>query len=108
MTPRPPRSTPLYSSAASDVYKRQDTFQYSATGELVQVVMGGQTITYAYDGMRRRTARTDVNGTAQYLYGNPENALQVTHARSAAGILTTYYYDEGRRLYALQRGANRY
>jgi len=85
-----------------------DTFQYSATGELIQAVMGAQTITYAYDGLRRRTARTDVNGTAQYLYGNPENALQVTHARSAAGILTTYYYDEGRRLYALQRGTNRY
>ena len=85
-----------------------DTFSYSTTGELLQAVIGGQAVTYAYDGLRRRVSRTDGLGTAQYLYGNPENMLQVSHARNAAGVLTTFYYDEGRRLYALQRGANRF
>ena len=32
MIRRPPRSTPLYSSAASDVYKRQEYGQYFRTG----------------------------------------------------------------------------
>ncbi len=85
-----------------------DTFQYSTAGELIKAVVGAQTITYAYDGLRRRTSRTDAGGTVQYLYGNPENALQLTHARDAGGVLTTYYYDEGRRLFALQRGASRF
>ncbi|MBK8742437.1 MAG: hypothetical protein IPM02_24415 [Betaproteobacteria bacterium] len=85
-----------------------DTFQYSTTGELLQAVVGGQTVTYAYDGLRRRVSRTDAGGTTQYLYGNPESALQITHARNSSGVLTTYYYDEGRRLFALQRGATRY
>ncbi|MCL1466084.1 hypothetical protein [Argonema galeatum] len=33
----------------------------------------GQTITYTYDSMNRRDARTDENGTTQYLYGNPNH-----------------------------------
>ncbi|MBL0124794.1 MAG: hypothetical protein IPP88_19450 [Betaproteobacteria bacterium] len=65
-------------------------------------------MTYAYDGLRRRVSRTDAGGTTQYLYGNPENSLHVTHTRNTSGVLTTYYYDEGRRLFALQRGAIRY
>src|SRR5660398_210339 len=34
MIRRPPRSTPLYSSAASDVYKRQDVHKTAAQGYL--------------------------------------------------------------------------
>eukprot|EP00826_Nyctotherus_ovalis_P027787 TRINITY_DN2174_c0_g1_i16.p1 TRINITY_DN2174_c0_g1~~TRINITY_DN2174_c0_g1_i16.p1 ORF type:complete len:142 (+),score=37.41 TRINITY_DN2174_c0_g1_i16:25-426(+) len=33
MIRRPPRSTPLYSSAASDVYKRQSQYQANAPGK---------------------------------------------------------------------------
>ncbi|MEO8132570.1 MAG: RHS repeat-associated core domain-containing protein [Betaproteobacteria bacterium] len=85
-----------------------DTFQFSTSGELLQAVVGGQTMTYVYDGLRRRVSRTSAAGTTQYLYGSPDNDLQVSNTRSPAGILTTYYYDDSRRLFAIQRGANRY
>src|SRR5674476_320338 len=35
MIRRPPRSTPLYSSAASDVYKRQDVFSRYVVGWMI-------------------------------------------------------------------------
>ena len=85
-----------------------DTFQYGTTGELLLAVVGGQTVTYAYDGLRRRVSRTDTAGTTQYLYGNPDNALQISNTRNPAGLLTTYYYDDGKRLFALQRSGTRY
>jgi RHS repeat-associated protein len=85
-----------------------DTFTFSTTGELLQATAGGQTVSFAYDGLRRRTGRTDAGGTTQYLYGSPDDALLLTQSRNPAGVLTTYFYDEGRRLFALQRGANRF
>jgi RHS repeat-associated protein len=85
-----------------------DTFQYGARGELLSATVGGQTVTYGYDGFGRRTSRTDATGTAQYLYGNPENDLQLTAARDAAGGLSTYLYDDGGRLIGIQRGTTRY
>lgn len=75
---------------------------------MLQATVGGQTRTYAYDGQRRRVSRTDPSGTTQYLYGNPDDDLQVSNTRDPAGVLTTYYYDDGRRLFALQRGSTRY
>src|SRR5207237_10836665 len=69
--------------------------------------VGGQRLTYVYDGLRRRVSRTDAAGTTQYLYGNPDNALLVSNTRDPAGVLTTYD-DDGRRLFALQRGSTRY
>jgi len=95
----------------ADGYQTQrgnDTFQYSTTGELLQTIVDGQTVTYAYDGLRRRVSRTDAAGTIQYLYGNPDNNLQVSNTRDLGGVLTTYYYDDGSRLFALQRGSARY
>jgi RHS repeat-associated protein len=85
-----------------------DTFQFGARGELRNATVGGQTVTYTYDGFGRRTARTDVSGTYQYLYGNPEHQLQVTAARDPAGVLTAFLYDDGGRLVGLQRGGTRY
>jgi RHS repeat-associated protein len=85
-----------------------DLFHYSAAGELVDATIVGSLITYSYDGLRRRTGRTDAAGTTQYLYGNPEDDLQLTHSRSASGALTTYYYDDARRLFALRRGPDLY
>jgi RHS repeat-associated protein len=85
-----------------------DTFVYSATGELLEATAAGQTVTYAYDGLRRRVSRTDGIGTTQYFYGNPDNDLQITHTRDAGGTLTTYYYDDAGRLFAMQRGAVRF
>jgi RHS repeat-associated protein len=86
----------------------RDTFRFSARGELIEATGGGQTITYAHDGLGRRVGRTDAAGTAQYFYGNPGNPFQVTHARDTDGVLTTFYYDEAGLLFALERGGARY
>ncbi|MDA8178745.1 MAG: PASTA domain-containing protein [Deltaproteobacteria bacterium] len=85
-----------------------DTFAYSARGELLSVTVGGQTITYQYDGMARRIGKTDAGGTMQYLYGNPGNPFQLIASRDVAGILTTYIYDTAGNLYALERNGVRY
>ena len=85
-----------------------DTFTYSARGELLQAQVGVQTITYSYDALRRRVARTDGSGTYQYLYGDPGNPFRITQMRSPAGQLTSYYYDEEGLLFAMQRGTQRY
>jgi RHS repeat-associated protein len=85
-----------------------DTFQYSALGELLRATVGGQTVTYAYDGHGRRVARTDGTGTHQYLYGDPATPHLVTASRAPTGGLTTYYYDDAGLLFALKRGASWY
>ena len=46
-------------------------------------------------------------GKTKYLYGNPANPLQVT-ASVAGDVVTTYYYDADDRLFALERGGERY
>ena len=86
------------------VQRGSDTFQYSARGELRQAEVGGQTVTYAYDGLGRRVGRTDAGGTTQYLYGNPEIPFRITASRDPSGVATVYTYDEGGRLFALRRG----
>jgi RHS repeat-associated protein len=85
-----------------------DTFAYSPSGELLAATVGGETITYDYDGSGRRTARTDQGGRLQYLYGNPRDPLEVSATRSPAGVLTTYYYDDLGHLVALERAGQRY
>ncbi|HET6898606.1 MAG TPA: RHS repeat-associated core domain-containing protein, partial [Vicinamibacteria bacterium] len=81
-----------------------DTFSYGPRGRLQTANVGGSAITYAYDGMGRRTARTESGGTEQYLYGDPETPWQLTASRDAAGQLTQYFYDPYGRLVALTRG----
>jgi RHS repeat-associated protein len=85
-----------------------DTFQYSGRGELLQSTVGGQTVTYAYDGLRRRVARTDTSGTNQYLYGSLSDPFQVTAMRDPSNVLSEYFYDDNDRLYAIHRGAGWY
>ncbi len=85
-----------------------DLFRYATSGELLQATVGGATITYAYDGLRRRTSRTDASGTTSYLYGNPDDDFQVTQTRAPSGVLTTYSRGDGGRLFALQRGSERF
>ena len=80
-----------------------DTFAYSRNGELLSATAGGSTTTYAYDAFGRRTAA----GSTKYLYGNPANAFQVT-ATVSGDVVTTYYYDADDRLFALERGGERY
>ncbi|MEX0711895.1 MAG: RHS repeat-associated core domain-containing protein, partial [Pirellulales bacterium] len=90
------------------VQRGGDTFQYSTRGELLQATAGGQTVSYTYDGLARRVGRTDGTGTYQYMYGNPENAFQVTATRAPSGQLTTLFYDEAGLLFALERGGVRF
>ena len=81
------------------------SFEYSSRGELMKVVMPDRrSISYEYDGMGRRVARTDAEGTYQYLYGNPDKPFQVTAIREPSSILSIYYYDELGLLFAIQRG----
>jgi RHS repeat-associated protein len=82
-----------------------DIFTYSAKGELLQAVAGGNTLNYAYDGYGRRVGRKVGSGQwYQYFYGNPYNENQVTATRDTAGTLTVYYYDDFGSLFAFQRG----
>ena len=97
-----------FNAAGQLTQRGSDTFQYSTRGELLQATVKGQTITYSYDALRRRVARTDGSGTYQYLYGNPGNPFWITAMRDLAGQLTTYYYDDEGLLFAFQRGADRY
>lgn len=65
-------------------------------------------ITYTYDSMNRRVARTDEKGTTQYLYGNPNHPFQLTAVRSTSGSLSRYHYDDFGLLFALERDNNWY
>ncbi|HEY6873326.1 MAG TPA: RHS repeat-associated core domain-containing protein [Geobacteraceae bacterium] len=85
-----------------------DTFQYSAQGELLQATVAGQTVTYAYDGMGRRVARTDSTGTYQYLYGNLAKPFQLTAMRDVAGGLSTFYYDDAGLMFAMDKNGSRF
>lgn len=60
-------------------------------------------ITYTYDSMNRRVARTDEKGTTQYLYGNPNHPFQLTAVRSPSGSLSRFTIMAGA---ALLKGAD--
>jgi len=84
-------------------------FSYSARGELLKVLVSpGNEIRYTYDGFGRRVARTDSNGTTQYLYGNPGNQLLITEIIDQNGTLSQYFYDESAALIAMDRDGVRY
>jgi len=85
-----------------------DTFQYSALGELLKATVAGKAVTYTYDGMGRLAARTDSAGTWQYMYGSLQNPFQLTAARDTAGTLTTFFYDDAGRLFAMDKGGTKY
>src|SRR6056297_2764859 len=85
-----------------------DTFVWSARDELLEATAAGQTVTYAYDGLARMTARTVGGETTQYLYGDPLSPFVLTHTRAPDGTLTTYYYDEYAQLLGLEREGTRY
>ncbi|MCW5890928.1 MAG: hypothetical protein KIT14_10280 [bacterium] len=90
------------------VERGADVFTYSAAGELLAATAGGESVTYGYDGLRRRTTRTGAGGTSQYLYGNRDDDLELTAVRDSSGVLTWHHYDDGGRLIALDRGGTRY
>jgi RHS repeat-associated protein len=85
-----------------------DTFNYGPQGRLLSATVGGNAITYDYDGLGRRTSRTDAGGTERYLYGSPQDPWELTASRSPAGVLTQYFYDPSGNLIGLERGGSRY
>ncbi|HEU4840799.1 MAG TPA: RHS repeat-associated core domain-containing protein, partial [Ilumatobacteraceae bacterium] len=103
------RGTTAYDYDAGGFLKSRgaDQFDYSARGELLTATVGGTTVSYRYDALGRRVARVQGNQTTQYLYGDPANPVRVTATRSAAGVLTTYYYDDEGMLYAFERSGSR-
>jgi RHS repeat-associated protein len=52
-------------------------------------------------------ARTQGATKTTYLYGNPANPFQLT-ASTVGDVVTTYYYDADDRLFALERGGERF
>jgi len=81
-----------------------ETFSYSTRQELLTAnVSGGETASYTYDGFGRLVARTDTDGTTQYLYGDPGSLFMLTASRVPDGTLTYYYYDNATRVVALDR-----
>ena len=56
---------------------------------------------------RARPAGVRGGGNETYLYGNPANPFQVT-ATVVGGVVTSYYYDAEDRLFAFERGGERY
>ena len=97
-----------YDDAGYLTARGDDAFHYDARGELLSATVGGTTVSYRYDALGRRVARVQDGQTTQYLYGDPGNPLRITASRSAAGVLTTYHYDDAGSLYAFERGGQRY
>ena len=84
-----------------------DTFAYGVDGSLRSAVVGGSTITYAYDSLARRVSRTGASGTWQYLYGS-SSLYRLTAARSPSGKLMLFYYDADGSLFAFDSDGTRY
>jgi RHS repeat-associated protein len=85
-----------------------DTFTWSARGELLSATVGGVTETFTYDGYGRLVGRTASGATWRYLYGNPDQQLQVTAAVEPDGTLDTLNYTDTGYLYSILRGSTRY
>ena len=92
-------------------------YLYDAGNRLTQVIQGGQTRTFAYDGLGRKISEnTPEGGTVTFSYntsggglcsGDPSNVCTRTDAR---GVVSTYTYDHGNRLtgvaYTIPGGQN--
>lgn len=81
-----------------------DALEWSARGEL----LAAPGVTYAYDGLGRRVARTAAGATERYLYGDPADPFLVTASVGADGTLTVYHRDDFGLLHALERGGQTY
>ena len=97
-----------FDSAGFLAQRGSDTFNYGPQGRLLSANVGGDAITYAYDGIGRRTARTTGAGTETYLYGDPDDPWQLSASRDPSGQLTQYFYDPYGRLVSFERGGTRF
>jgi len=81
-----------------------DSFEYSSMGELLSAgLSGGQSISYAYDGLGRLVARTGDGGTHEFFYTDLERDFLLTASRDPAGVLSRYFYDDSDHLFAFER-----
>jgi len=85
-----------------------DNCRYSAQGELLGAEAWSGPITYSYDALGRRVARSDRSGTYQYFYANPDSPFQLSAARGTSGVFSAYYYDPSGALFAFKRGSSTY
>lgn len=90
------------------IQRGADNFSWSVKGELLSATVGGQTATYAYDGIGRRMARTVAGATTQYFYGSLDHPFQLTASIEPDGTLSLFHYDEMGRLLVMDRGSTRY
>lgn len=84
-----------------------DTFSYGPGAELLSATTAAGAVSFEYDGFRRRTAEIGPAATVRYFYVYPDDDLLVSHTLEN-GVVTTYFYDDGRRLVALERSGTRY
>ena len=72
------------------------SYSYDALGNLIRVIQGSQTRSFAYDSLSRLTSATNPeSGTTSYSYDKNGNLTGKTDAR---GVATTYSYDRLDRL----------
>ncbi len=95
-----------YDAAGALIARGADTFTRASNGDLTAATVGGVNVTYVYDAMQRRVARTEGGVTTEYLYADPRFPMRVTHSKVGAEI--TQYLYEGPHLVALVRNGTRF
>ncbi|MGB5052364.1 MAG: RHS repeat-associated core domain-containing protein, partial [Caldilineaceae bacterium] len=85
-----------------------DSFSYGVRGELLQAVVGGQTIRYSYDALNRRVAAAGPAGTRHFFYSDLSNPYRLTGVQDEAGVVTWLFYDEAGLLVSLERQGSRF
>jgi RHS repeat-associated protein len=96
----------VYDANGRLISRGADIFSYHGDGRLKTATVGGVTVSYKRDAVGRRIARTVLDGKTRYLYGNPYNTIQLTESVANDNMVSSYYYDDQMRLYAIKRGVD--
>lgn len=81
-----------------------DAFSYSSTGEILSATVGGATVTYDYDGLRRLVRRNGPDGATVFFYADPFDMFRPSAYRAPGEVLTSLHYDDQGLLVAFARG----
>jgi RHS repeat-associated protein len=83
-------------TAVVDALNQRYEFAYDPLGRVTQITRGGISMSYTYDAVGNRTARTDYNNVmTSYAYDNLNRLETITYPDSST---VTYAYDELSRL----------